>query len=175
MKAGLTAVLALVCLPHFSVAQLPQKAPPTREEILAAARTIIQNARYGTLVTLGEKGEPQARIVDPFAPDSAFTVWVGTKPLTRKVSQIAHDPRVVLLWFETGNPSYVSLSGRAELVSDSAQKEKHWKPEWAGFYHNGNHGDDYVLIRVTPTHIEVVGRGMISDPNTWRPVMLDFP
>jgi len=45
-------------------AQQTQKAPPTRAEILAAARLIIAKARFSTFVTLGEKGEPRARIVD---------------------------------------------------------------------------------------------------------------
>ena len=177
MRARVAAfVFGLVCIPHVTAAQAQQKAPPTRDEILVVARSIIQKARFATFVTVGEKGEPQARIVDPFAPDSSFTVWVGTNALTRKVSQIRRDGRVTLLWFEPGNPGYVSLDGRAMLVSEAAEKEKHWKEEWAGFYRDRNHGYDYLLIRVTPVHMEVVSdaNGMISDPKTWRPVMLDF-
>jgi general stress protein 26 len=173
MKIRLTA-LVLFCIPSFVVAQAPATTPPTRDQILTAARTIIQNARFATFVTLDEKGAAQARIVDPFPPDSQFTVWIGTNSLTRKVRQIAHDRRVVLLWFD-GTGGYASLSGRAELVRDSLQKEKHWKAEWKEFYRNANHGDDYMLIRVTPMHMEVVGKGMVSDPKTWLPVMIDFP
>jgi len=143
---------------------------------LSIARSIMTKARFSTLVTLGEKGEPRARIVDPFAPDSSFTVWVATNSVTRKVREIRRDARVVLLWFETGNPGYVSLSGRAQLVSDKSEREKHWKEDWKALYRDRNHGDDYLLIRVTPTHMEVVSYadGMIGDPKTWRPLMLDF-
>ena len=167
--------LFLLFVPSLSIAQNPTTtASPTRDQVLAAAKTVIQNARFATLVTLDESGAPQARIVDPFAPDSQFTIWVGTNPLTRKVAQIASNPRVVMLWFQAPI-AYVSLSGRAELVRDSVQKDKHWKPEWAGLYRNANHGGDYMLIRVIPTHMEVVGPGMPSDPKTWRPVTIDFP
>lgn len=176
MKTRLASFLALLCIPQVTPAQIAPS-PPSRQEILVAARSIIQSARFSTLVTLGEKGDPQARIVDPFAPDSTFTVWVATNPLTRKVGQIKRDARVVLLWFETGNPGYVSLSGRAALVSDSAEKAKHWKEDWKDLYRNRNHGDDYLLIRVIPTHMEVVSyaNGMINDRRTWRPVTIDFP
>lgn len=177
MRIGIIpAVAALLSFAQPGNAQQTQKAPPTREEILAAARSVIAKARFSTLVTLGEQGEPRARIVDPFAPDSSFTIWVATNPATRKVGDIKRDGRVVLLWFEAGNPGYVSLSGRAVLVSDAAEKDKHWNEEWKGLYRDRNHGDDYLLIRVTPVHMEVVSyaNGMINDPKTWRPVMLEF-
>lgn len=160
----------------IAVAQQAQKAPPTREAVLTAARSIIGKARFGTLVTLGEKGEPHARVVDPFTPDSAFTIWVATNRETRKVKEIKADPRVVLLWFEPGNPGYVSLSGHAELVSDRAEKEKYWKAEWRNLYKDRNRGDDYLLVRIKPTHMEVVSYadGLLGDPETWKPVTLDF-
>jgi general stress protein 26 len=71
----------------------------------------------------------------------------------------------------------VTLDGRATLVSDSAEKEKHWKDGWASMYPNRNHGDGYLLIRVTPMHMEVLSysRGIVSDPKTWKPLGVDFP
>ena len=177
MRIRVIAALAgFLSVAQVAGAQQTQKTPPTREEILAAARWIIAKSRFSTLVTLGEKGEPHARIVDPFAPDSSFTVWVATNRVTRKVDQIRRDGRVVLLWFEPGNPGYVSLSGHAVLVSDSAEKEKHWKEDWKNLYRDRNHGDDYLLIRIKPTHMEVVSYadGMIGDPKTWRPAILNF-
>ncbi|HEY4956063.1 MAG TPA: pyridoxamine 5'-phosphate oxidase family protein [Gemmatimonadaceae bacterium] len=170
-------VLGLAFVPQSAAAQGQQKSPPTRDEIFVAARAIIQKARFATFATVGEKGEPESRIVDAFAPDSSFTVWVATKPLTRKVAQIRRDPRVNLLWFDSGSSGYVALSGRATLVPDAAEKERHWKDEWAALYDNRNHGDDYLLIRVTPLHMEIVSfaAGIVGDPKTWLPVMLDFP
>lgn len=172
----IAALAGFLSIAQVAAAQQPQKTPPTREAILTAARSIIIKSRFGTLVTLGEKGEPHARIVDPFAPDSSFTVWVATNSVTRKVGEIKRDARVVLLWFEPGNPGYVSLSGQASLVSDPAEREKHWKPEWKNLYRDRNHGDDYLLIRIKPNHLEIVSYadGMLGNLETWRPVALDF-
>jgi general stress protein 26 len=114
--------------------------------------------------------------VDPFAPDSSFVVWVATNALTRKVQEIKANPSVVLLWFDAGDPGYVSLSGQATLVSDSASKSQHWKEEWRGMYRDRNKGDDYLLIRIVPKHLEIVSHTekMVSDTRTWKPVSIDF-
>ncbi len=177
MRFRIIAALAgLLSVAQVASGQQTQKTPPTREAVLVAARSIIGKARFGTLVTLGEKGEPHARVVDPFAPDSSFTVWVATNRATRKVGEIKGDARVVLLWFEPGNPGYVSLSGHAELVADPSEKEKHWKTEWRNLYRDRNRGDDYLLVRIRPTHMEVVSYadGLLGDPSTWKPVTIDF-
>lgn len=153
-------------------------AAPTRERILEAARSILAKARYATLVTLDDEGAPQARVVDPFAPEGeGLVVWVATNARSRKVSQLARDGRVTLVYFEPATASAVTLVGTAQLVRDPAEKARRWKPEWAPFYQDTHKGDDYLLIRVTPSRLEVVGEayGMMNDPATWRPVILPLP
>jgi len=158
-------------------AQPTQRDMPPRAQVVAAARAIIQEARYCTLITLGPGGQPQARIVDPFLPDSDLTIWIATNPATRKVEEIQRDPRVTLLYFNPGALEYVTVLGSATLDTDSLQKAAHWKPEWAGLWRNQNRGDDYLLLRVRPSRLEVVStsRGMRNDPQTWRPVILEMP
>lgn len=143
---------------------------------ITAAREVIAGAGYATLVTNGEDGHPQARIVDPFPPDDDFTVWMATKPTTRKVAEIRRDPRVTLLWFDPAALAYVTLHGDAELVDDPAEKAARWKPTWAGFYEDENRGDDYLLIRVRARRLEVVspGHDVVGDDATWRPPTVEL-
>ncbi len=135
----------------------------------------MAEARYCTLVTLDSTGQPEARIVDPFAPDSDLTIWIATKPITRKAQQIRRDPRVTLLYFNAATQEYVTVIGSAALDTDSIDQTRHWKPEWAAMYPNANRGSDYLLLRVAPVRLEVVSfrRGMRNDPQTWRPVILE--
>lgn len=163
-------------LPLTIAAQAPS-GRPTRAAIVSAATDIIQKAHYCTFITIGEDGQPQARIVDPLAPDSAFTIWIATNPLTRKVDQIRLNPRVTLSCFDSATSSYVAMMGRGELVSDVAEKQRHWKADWSQIYKNGARGSDVVLIRVTPSRLEIVSesRGMVGDPKTWLPLSIDFP
>ena len=154
----------------------PVETPP-RAKVIMAAREIMSAVRYSTLVTIGVGGHPQARIVDAFAPDSALTVWIATNPATRRVAEIARDPRVTLMYFSPTTFEYVTLIGTAVLDSNVTHKAAYWKPDWARLYKDENRGPDYLLIKVTPSRIEVVSmrRGIANDPVTWRPVSVDLP
>ena len=163
-------------LPLAIAAQAPSSRP-TRAAIISAATDIAQKAHYCTFITIGEDGQPQARIVDPLAPDAGFTIWIATNPLTRKVDQIRRNPRVTLSCFDAATSSYVTMLGRGELISDVAEKQRHWKADWSQIYKNGARGNDVVLIRFTPARLEIVSesRGMVGDPKTWLPLSIDFP
>lgn len=159
------------------VSSLVAQSAPPRPAIVAAARDVVEKARYCSLGTLGEDGHPQSRMVDPIAPGDDFTMWIATNPLTRKTAQIKRDPRVTLTCFDSTTASYVTLLGRATLVSDAASKKAHWKPDWTGIYKGGPDSRDVVLIRVTPQRLEIVSesRGMVGDPKTWLPLAIGFP
>ncbi len=175
-QTSFASLLAVLCMTSTAWAQTATSAPPARADIIKAAADVMQRARYCALVTIGEDGQPQARVVDAFAPEDGLTVWIATKPVTRKVAQIRADPRVTLLYFDAADPGYVTLIGTAELVTDAAARRAHWKPAWAGFYKDENRGDDYLLIRVKPRRLEISSarHHLTGDPDTWRPVIVDF-
>jgi general stress protein 26 len=181
MLAGTRRVLTVVALASAITArgraQPAAAPPPDRAQILRAARDVMASARYATLVTVADDGEPQARIVDPAGPDSALTVWIGTNASTRKVEQLRKNPRTTLLYFDTQSESYVTLIGTATIVTDDSEKARHWQEKWAPFYPGGAKSPILALIRFVPRRLEIVSsaRGMKSDPRTWRPVILDLP
>lgn len=146
----------------------------SRERVLLVARELMLGARFCTLVTLGDLGEPQARIVDPLEPDAAFMVYVATNPLSRKVAQIRKDPRVTLLYFDAARSAYVTLIGRATEVT-GAEKRAHHKKDWEAFFPAGK-PESYTLYRIIPSRLEVVSAkdGLSGDPATWRPEIVDL-
>jgi general stress protein 26 len=169
--------LIAAALPASASAQAAKLPSPTRAQIVAAAADVMKAARYTTLITLGADGRSQARIVDPATPEPDLTIWIATNPLTRKVAELQRDGRVTLLYFNTALGEYVTVLGTATLVTDSTAKVKHWKSDWAPFYKSGPRGSDYLLIRVKPTHLEVVSPShkIVSDPKTWLPASVDLP
>ena len=173
----LLALLVSILLPSLVVAQTAPAGQHSRAEVIVAARDVMQKAVYCTFITIGEDGQPQARIVDPTFPDANFTIWIGTNPLTRKVNQIRRDARVTLLYFHAASSSYATVLGLAALVTDAEEKERRWKASWAPFYPNGARSSDFMLIRVTPSRLEISSnsRKMTSNPKTWLPVVIDFP
>ncbi len=158
-------------------AQTETETPPGRAALLSAAREIMVEARYCTMITLGEDGSPQARMVDPFPPEEGMVVWIATNPGTRKVAQIKEDRRVTLSYIHAESGSYVTLIGKADLVESIKEKERRWKDEWSLFYKDKNRGSDYLLIRITPIRIETVSfaQGILNDPVTWAPASVAFP
>jgi general stress protein 26 len=131
-------------------------------------------SRYCTLVTLGGKGEPQARIVDPMEPNASFEVYIATNPRSRKVGEIRKDPRVTLLYFDPAALAYATVIGRAVEVK-GALKTAHYKKEWEGFFAR-EAPDTYTLYKVLPSRMEVTSPkdGLSGDPATWRPEIVYF-
>lgn len=169
-------VLFLLLGPAYASAQQQPTAAPSREKILQAALEVMAGARYCTLITMDQSGQPQARVVDPFAPEADMTVWIATRPNTRKVAQLKNNPRATMLCYDPQKYGYVTLLGKAVVVDDAAEKARHWKPEWKDFYQDENRGPDYVLIRMKPTRLEILSpaHGIINNPLTWQPVTLEF-
>lgn len=174
-RTAMAVLVALFCATMALAAQ-EAPAPPDRAAVVMAARAVMQKARYCSLVTLGAEGQLQARVVDPFAPDEAMTVWIGTNPATRKVAEVRNDPRATLICADAAEQAYVTLLGTARVVTDPAEKAMHWKSEWSGFYKDTHRGDDYVLLRFEPRRLEVVSPAhtLLNDPVTWRPVSIDL-
>ena len=167
-------LLLLLLMSLKSFGQNTKQNDSIRTQLTSVARTIITNAGICTLITLNEDGLPMARAMDPFLPESDFTVWFGTNPKSRKVKQIKNNPIVTLYYLDKDASGYVVIHGRAELVNEPSEKEKHWKTEWQAFYPNKT--EDYLLIKVVPNWMEVLSttHGITGDPKTWEVPVVVF-
>ena len=153
----------------------PVKAQTSQDSaLLSAARGMIIDIRYCTLITQAADGTADARTMDPFPPDSTFTIWLGTNRQSRKVAQIRANPRVTLHWFDPADPGYVVIKGRATVVDDAALERRYWKDEWKSFYPEGR--SSYILIKVIPQRLEIVStrRNILGDPASWEVPAVQF-
>lgn len=156
--------------PALLAAQSAAGLTPAALEV--AARRIVASVPYPTFITTDANGRPQARTVQPMAPDGSWTVWFATSPRTRKVTEIARQPYVVLHYFDAATKSYVAMAGRARVVRDRATKNAHWNPAWSEFY--SDRDTSVVLIVVQAERLEIVSAalGVEGDKATWRPPTL---
>lgn len=161
-------------MPIKGISQLMEPTDSLNSELLIAAREVMTSAGTCALITLDQEGRPRVREMDPFLPESDFTVWFGTNPRSRKVAQIKMDPRVTLYYPDTDGSGYVMIHGTAQLVNDEKEKENRWKVEWEPFY--PDKPEDYLLIKVTPEWMEVISytNGILGDPTTWEPPIVKF-
>jgi general stress protein 26 len=130
---------------------------------------IIDDCYYVTLISIDEIGQARARVMEPFAPEKDFTIWLATNPSSRKVNQIKNNPKVSLHYFDKSQMGYVSLMGKAFLVNDPKIKSEKWKEGWDKFYKNKE--DAYLLIEFIPESLEIISftKGYNGDEKTWQP------
>lgn len=139
------------------------------KEILATSRKIITDSYFGTLITIDQKGQPRARVMEVFAPETDFTIWMATNPKSRKVNQIKKNSKVTMHYFDKNSMGYVSLMGDAFIINDNAIKAEKWKDGWEQFYQNQE--EAYLLIKFIPEALELISisNGFTGDENTWQP------
>ena len=148
--------------------ELYMESPPV--ELIAAARSIIAKDLFPALISLDAQGAPRVRTVElrPLGDDLEF--WVATKPNTRKVTQIRRNSEVALYFSVDAEGSYVSVMGLAILHEDDATKTAmSWRDESARLAFWPDFPDDYLLIEIKPTWIEVTGAGVATHAQDWRP------
>ena len=88
---------------------------------------LIKDIKMAMLVTLDEQGRPRSRPMQTQDVEFDGTVWFFTDVNSEKVAEINANPQVNVA-FASANESYVSLSGTAEIVQDSAKTHKMWNP-----------------------------------------------
>lgn len=91
-----------------------------RAVLLAAARALLAEDRLGTFITVDGEGRPRARTVLLSAPDADLTLWIGTRPGSRKLAQIAAHPQATVHVALDAKAGYASLTGTARAVTDPA-------------------------------------------------------
>jgi len=115
-------------------------------------------------------------MIDAFPPDERMVIWFATNPKSRKVAEIRKDPRVTLYYADVKSPGqgYVTVLGRARIVTDPAEKQKRWKTGFEVFWPDKSEG--YLLVEVTPDRIEVMSpeHGINGDPVTWTPAIIQM-
>lgn len=141
--------------------------------ILRAAREVMAAAQFCALITLDEEGRPQARVMDPTAPDARMVVTLMTNPASRKVAQIERDPRVTLFYFDPASPGYVTILGRAVPIADADEKRRRWVERWSPHIASP---EEALLYEIVPDRIEVVSisHGVVGDRGTWTPPSVEL-
>jgi len=139
-----------------------------RAALIAAAREIMAAQKYCAIITVDSAGRPQIRTMNPFPPEDDLTVWMATNSRSRKVREIRDNPRVCLYYADHQTATgCVAISGRAELIDDTAEKEKRKREYWAQAFPDWQY---LILSKVIPKNVEVLNykREMLNDPVTWR-------
>lgn len=138
------------------------------------ARQTVESAGTCFLVTVGQEGLPSARVMAPFPPEADFTVWMGARPRSRKIREIAKDDRAVLGYSYAQDGAYLSMAGTITVEDDLDKRRRYWLEDFRAFWPDGPEGADYILLRFVPSRMELMNviRGVAADPTGLGPVVL---
>jgi general stress protein 26 len=148
--------------------------PGSQAMLLDSAREIMAMASSCVLATSRDSEAPGIRQMDPFPPEADMTVWLGTNRNSRKVKEIARNPKVSLFYSAPGGSGYVIITGKAVLVDDPKEKASRWKPAWEAFY--ADRAAEFILIKVVAERLEILDfrHGIVGDPATWEAPSIRF-
>lgn len=127
----------------------------THTEQIKKIADLIKSIDFGMLTTLDAEGRLHSR---PMSSNKEVEfdgdVWFFTYASTPKVYEIENRPHVNVAFADPKTQTYVSLSGRAELVRDRAKLEEHWQPSLKAWFPKELDEPDIALIKVNADQAE---------------------
>jgi len=143
------------------------------DTILLAAREIINSTKYCALITVDSTGEAHARTMEVYKPEDDFVIWFGTNTKSRKIQEIKKNPKLTVYYADIEGNGYVTVFGKAEIVSSNYEISRHWKEKWNNYFTDKK---DFVLIKIIPTSLEIISylHGLNGDKETWQAVRYKF-
>lgn len=116
---------------------------------------LIKEIDFGMLTTIDATGRLNSR---PMSTNKKVEfdgdVWFFTYGDTPKVHEIETKPYVNVAFADPKSQTYVSLSGRAELVRDKAKIAELWQPELTAWFPKGLDEPDIALLKINADHAE---------------------
>jgi general stress protein 26 len=75
-------------------------------------------------------------------------LWFFTREHAAKVAEVRQDPLVCVSYADPGSQTYVSLSGRASLVTDPPVLADHWHESLRTWFPKGLQDKELALLKV---------------------------
>jgi general stress protein 26 len=144
------------------------------DRLLQLARKLIGELTFCVAATQSDDGDVSARIIQPMPLQEDWTVDTITNRRCRKVREIERSHRMTLLYQHDADKSYVSLTGRAEIVEDAALKRSIWKPGHDRWNPKGPDDPDTVFMRLITDRIELwsAAHGVLPPPEGYSAAVL---
>ncbi len=113
---------------------------------------IIDGCRDCVFITLLQDGRCRARTMNKIQDmnRSGGIMWFATDSKSRKISEIAANPRVTLFFAHPETFDHACISGKAQVVRDAENRLRFWNDDWYRYWKAGPKSEEYVLIKVVP-------------------------
>lgn len=136
---------------------------PANNQAKRKIRDILHRMKVGFLVTQHEDGSMHGRPMAVHHTDFDGTVWLLTDRHSEKIADIKNIDHVMVTYSDPDNQRFVSLSGRATVVTDRDAIREQWMEPERIWFPEGPDDTNLVAIRLDADHAEywdTEGRGV---------------
>ena len=124
-----------------------------KTEATEKLKKLIEGIDFCMLTTMdGGKLRSRPMSTQEFEVDG--DLWFFTSDKTHKVDEIKQDSRVNVAYAKPGDNTYVSVSGRGEIVRDRAKVEELWSPILKAWFPDGLDDPTLCLLKVSVEEAE---------------------
>ena len=124
-----------------------------KTESITKLKDLIENIDFCMLTTM-DGGHLRSRPMSTQEFEFDGNLWFFTSDRTHKVEDILKDDRVNVAYADPKAHTYVSVSGRGELVKDRLKIEELWSPVYKAWFPNGLHDPSVCLLKVSVDQAE---------------------
>jgi general stress protein 26 len=126
----------------------------TKQNHISRAWDIIEKARIGMLTTQFAGGL-RARPLAARADRNAGLIWFVTDVGGAKDDEINADQEIGLVFIDEDSRAYLSITGRASVIRDTAKAKEIWKETDDIWLQGGPDGPNVRVLRVVPITAEL--------------------
>ena len=116
-------------------------------EVRAKLWSMMKDTHFAMLTT-DDGGRLRARPMAASQKGFDGTVWFFTKASSHKVEEVGADRSVGVTYADPSKQNYVSLSGKASLVTDKATLKEHWSEPLRTWFPKGAEDPELALLKV---------------------------
>lgn len=109
---------------------------------------LIKDIKFGMLTTVEVDGTLHSRPMVSQLVDFDGDLWFFSNRSSSKIRSIEKDQHVNVSYSDPDSNRYVSVSGRAEIVSDKTKMAELWNPMFKTWFHEGLEDPELVLIKI---------------------------
>ena len=124
-----------------------------RKNSIEKIRALTEDIDFCMLTTI-DAGHMRSRPMSTQQTEFDGDLWFFTSDNTHKIDEIAKDNRVCAAYAKPDSDTYVSISGRAEMVKDRAKMEELWSPILKAWFPDGLEDPHLCLLKVTAEQAE---------------------
>jgi general stress protein 26 len=124
------------------------------QEGLEKIGSLIKHIRFAMLTTIAPDGTLDSRPMATQDTEFDGTIWFLTPEDSRKVSEIADDSRVTLVYADPGDAKYITVKGHAQVSHDQAKIHELWNPMYKAWFPEGETDPGIRVLRVDVTEAE---------------------